>query len=263
METPGLFTHLPLWGVFVLTLVIVLVSVELGYRRARARQQRATAEHEQEREAPVGAMVGATLGLLAFLLAFTFGMAAEAFHARRVAVLDEANAIQTAHLRAATLAEPQRTQVRRLLREYVEERLAWGGVKASVRPPPSKDLLDALWAHAATEAERNPTDITGLFVEAVNEVFDLHAERILVRERSHVPGALWLILYLIAVLSMAAMGYHGGVAGTTRSPVMVAVAVTFSLVMLLVADLDREGEGWINAGQEAMVDLERVLSDSH
>jgi len=161
------------------------------------------------------------------------------------------------------LEEPQRTQVRRLLREYVEERLAWGGVKVSGRHPtlerPARRVCGLM---SRSRPSDSPSDITGLFVEAVNEVFDLHAERILVRERSHVPEALWLILYLIAVLSMAAMGYHGGVAGTTRSPVMVAVAVTFSLVMLLVADLDREGEGWINAGQEAMVDLERVLSES-
>ena len=53
-----LFDDLPLWGVFVATLLLVLAAVEAGYRLARQRQK----VHELEKEAPVGAMVGATLG---------------------------------------------------------------------------------------------------------------------------------------------------------------------------------------------------------
>jgi len=71
MQGQGPFASLPLWGIFIATLLLVLFSVEGGYRWARYKQKRS----EQEKEAPVGAMVGATLGLLAFLLAFTFGMA--------------------------------------------------------------------------------------------------------------------------------------------------------------------------------------------
>jgi hypothetical protein len=46
-------------------------------------------------------LVGATLGLLAFILAFTFGLAAARFDTRRQVVLDEANAIGPTYLRAA------------------------------------------------------------------------------------------------------------------------------------------------------------------
>ena len=77
----------------------------------------------------VGAVVGATLGLLAFLLAFTFGMAADRFENRRHALVDETNAIETGYLRAELLIEPHRSEVRKILREYVEERLQWAGVE--------------------------------------------------------------------------------------------------------------------------------------
>jgi hypothetical protein len=63
------------------------------------------------------------LGLLAFLLAFTFGMAASRFELRRELVLDEANAIGTAYLRAALVPEPHRTEIRTFLRDYVDSRL--------------------------------------------------------------------------------------------------------------------------------------------
>ena len=76
-------------------------SVECGYRLGKYRRSR----HEQEKEAPLGTMVGATLGLLAFILAFTFGLAAARFDTRRQVLLDEANAIGTTYLRAGILPE--------------------------------------------------------------------------------------------------------------------------------------------------------------
>lgn len=71
---------------------------------------------------------------------------------------------------------------------------------------------------------RDSSDVTALFVESANHVIDAHAERVMVRERGRIPSALWAVLYALAVVSLAAVGYHGGVAGPTRSPVMLAVA---------------------------------------
>jgi hypothetical protein len=67
-------------------------------------------------------MVGAALGLLAFILAFTFGLAAARFDNRRQVLLDEANAIGTTYLRAGVLPE-RSEQIRTLLRDYVSTRL--------------------------------------------------------------------------------------------------------------------------------------------
>lgn len=260
MDGRDLFGAVPFWAIFVGTLLLALLSVEGGYRLAKSRQARAAHEGEQEKEAPVGAMVGATLGLLAFLLAITFGVAADAFQARKGALLEEANAIRTAWLRAELVDEPGRTETRRVLRAYVDERLRWGGVKDIPPGPSSRELLDRLWAQAAVVGQKKPgEDVTSLFVDSVNAVISFNAQRKTVRERSHIPGAYWLVLYLTAVLSLSAMGYHGGVAGTTRSPVMLAVALAFSMVIVVIADIDRPGEGWINVSQEAMIDLRDAL----
>jgi hypothetical protein len=97
MQTNGPIDALPLWALFISILLVVLLSVEFGYRLGKYRRSR----QEQEKEAPVGTMIGATLGLLAFILAFTFGLAAARFDARRQVLLDEANAIGTTYLRAA------------------------------------------------------------------------------------------------------------------------------------------------------------------
>ena len=90
----------------------------------------------------------------------------------------------------------------------------------------------------------------------------LHAERLKARERSRIPGGIWGVLYLLAILSLASMGYHCGVAGTTRSPVMLTVAVAFTLVILVILDLDRPGEGFVGVRQQAMIDLRDALKAS-
>jgi hypothetical protein len=49
---------------------------------------------------------------------------------------------------------------------------------------------------------------------------------------------------------MAEMGYHSGLAGKRRPLAIPAVALAFAAVMLLIADLDRPGEGLIRVNQE-------------
>src|ERR1044071_3455622 len=109
----GLLDPFPLWTILPLTVAVALLAVEAGFRFARYRQQRSA----EEKEAALGGMVGATLGLLAFMLAFTFGLAGARFEDRREVLLSEANAIGTTYLRAAMLTEPMRTEIQNLLRE--------------------------------------------------------------------------------------------------------------------------------------------------
>ena len=79
---------LPLWAVFLAEIVVGWLALEAGYRLGRWRHACTT----EEKDAPVGAMVAAILGLVAFMLAFTFGLAASRYNAKRQTVLEEANA---------------------------------------------------------------------------------------------------------------------------------------------------------------------------
>jgi len=71
-----------------------------------------------------GYVVSAVLGLLALLLGFTFSMATDRFDARRALVLEEANAVGTAYLRAQLLDEPHRQRTTDLLLRYTDTRIA-------------------------------------------------------------------------------------------------------------------------------------------
>jgi hypothetical protein len=255
MQTDGPF-EFPLWVVFIVTLLVTLLSVELGYRWADFRQKRSG----KEVEAPVGAMVGATLALLAFILGFSFSMAADAFHARKEAVVKEANAIRSAYLLAQLLPEPHGTEVRKILGEYVRERLQWVGVEKVRAGRSGEVLLSQLWEHTIAAGVQNSGNVD-VFLESVNEVTRLRTERLSLRERSRIPLPYMLALLLLAILAHTAMGYHGGVAGTTRSPVMLVVALAFSLVMLLITDIDRPGQGLVNVSQQAIIDLRDSMTE--
>ena len=257
MQTIGPIDALPLWALFISILLVVLLSVECGYRLGKYRRGR----QEQEKEAPVGTIVGATLGLLAFILAFTFGLAAARFDTRRQVLLDEANAIGTTYLRAGMLPE-RGEEVRRLLRDYVSARLEAvrsGNIAEGIRR--SENIQQRVWTEAEDVAQKNPNSIiVGLFVQSLNETINLHAKRVQAGVRSRIPGAIWVGLFAVAVLSLAAMGYLEGLSGTRRSLAILAVAIAFSVVIELIADLDRPQEGVLRVSQQALLDVQRSMN---
>ena len=257
METTGLLDPFPLWTILPLTILFGLAAFEFGYRVAHYRQQL----HQEEKESPVGGMVAGTLGLLAFMLAFTFGLAGSRFEDRRQVVLSEANAIGTTYLRAAMLPEPMRTEVKNLLREYVDLRLAAVQQPGNLAQALSKseELHERLWTQAVAATEKDRSAVTALFVSSLNEVIDLHATRVMAGLQSRVPAVIWIVLYVLAILAMEMIGDHAGLANSRRSIAAVALIIGFSLVLFLIADLDRPGQGMLRVSQQSMIDLRKSM----
>ena len=248
---------LPLIVVFILTLALVLLAIEAGYQLGLVRQKAKL----HEKEAPVGAMVGATLGLLAFLLAFTFGLGANFFQLKRDVLLDEANAIGTTWLRTGFLPADERDSARALLREYVDIRLAAaesGEVEGAMKR--SEEIQNALWAQATAAMNDEPRSVAaGLFVETLNDVIDLHAKRVQVALRTAIPATIWYALYAISFFAFGTLGYHAGLSAANRSYATIAVAIIFSAVIWLIADLDTAAEGTLRVSQQAMIDLRNSM----
>jgi hypothetical protein len=254
----GPLDAVPLWGLFTATIVVVFLSIEGGYRLGQYRRRRS----EEEKEGPVCAIVAATLGLLGFILAFTFGLAASRFDSRRQIVVEEANSIGTTYLRAGLLPDGHRVKTRKLLKEYVDNRL--GAVESGnidkllLR---TDELHRELWQEAETVGQEHPGSIVvGLFIQSLNETIDIHTRRMLVAIQNRIPGVFWGALYLVTILTMAGVGYHGGLTQSRRSLAIVVLVLTFSAIMLLVADLDRPQEGLLTVSQQAMIDVRNMIN---
>lgn len=252
-----LFESAPIGVLLLGTIGLVLLSLEAGIRVERARQRRGAGTLEVS-----GAMAGATMGLLAFMLAFTFNAAASRHDARKALVVDEVNAIETTWLRAGFLPEPYKADARRQLREYVDVRVkaAAGEIALEDGLRQSDALQGQLWAGAEDVGRLDEESITtGLFVQALNEVLDLHLERVTVATRNLVPGVIWASLYLLMVIGMFMFGRQIGQTPTRQFGLELALALSFSLVMFLIIDLDRPQEGLVNVSQQAMVELQAKL----
>lgn len=234
-----------------------MAALEAGYRAGQWRHACSADEKEQS----VGAMVASILGLVALLLGFSFSLASSRFEARREVVLREANAIGTAYLRAKLLPAPHSQRIEKLLSQYVDVRLR--GVEprelaASIAE--SEKIHGQLWEETSLAAAEAPQSIlVGVFIQSLNEVIDLHAERMMVGLRSRIPLTIWLSLATLATLGVASIGYQAGIAETKRSPAMGGIVLSFIIVLGLIMDLDRGREGFIQVGQQAMIDLRHSM----
>jgi len=253
--------RLPLWAVFFLTMVICMSAVEAGATLAGflLRQKK-----EKEPEGPLGSLVGSVSALLAFILAFTFSLASTRFDVRRQLVLQESNAIGTTYLRAGLLPQAQGLEIRKLLREYADHRLGITMENVHDRLKASGEIHSRLWSQAKSLVhEEMDSEIRSLFIKSLNELIDLHQSRKTVGLEYQIPGSVWMAVYLLTMLSMLAVGYQIGMSGMRRLRGTPVLAAAFSLVLMMVADVDRPGEGFLRVSLQPIADVRQsMLQDS-
>jgi hypothetical protein len=107
------------WLIFIITSVIFFVATEVGFRVGRIRRSSV----DETTKSQITTFQGAILGLIGLLLAFITSMALSRFEERKQMVVEESNAIGTAYLRAQLLPEPEKTEISRLLQQYIDVRL--------------------------------------------------------------------------------------------------------------------------------------------
>jgi hypothetical protein len=254
--------------IFLSILVVVTAATEYGYRsglRSRAAAAESGDGNADATRDHVSSLQNGLLGLLALLLGFTFAMAVQRFDARKSLVLEEANAIGTAYLRAQQLREPHRGALSAALREYVDVRLAFAeardesGAVARANERAAK-LHAAMWAVAtALAAETPPPPTLILMTGALNDVIDLHEKRQRALE-DHVPLMVLLMLLAVAVASMGLIGAHAGLCGRRHAGATVLVAVMVTGVLSVIIDLDRPRRGLVQVSQSSMERLQQSLA---
>ncbi|WP_424362758.1 hypothetical protein [Methylocystis parvus] len=245
----------PLPFIFFASLILFALASEAGHRLGVF----------ADKEANVATLEASVLGLLALMLSFTFAMAVTRFDARRDALLKEANAIGTAGLRARLLPAPHNAESLNLLRDYVGVRVS---LTETTGAQPSLDaavaranaLQESLWREAKSAAAKDNGMVpTGLFIQALNDVFDAQETR-LTAYRHRVPRIVFFALYGIAALGVGFSGYASGLERRRwRLPVYL-VAVLVASVILLIQDIDRPDSGSVRVSAQPMIDTANALA---
>ena len=243
------------------TITLVLVAIEFGFRIGGYRKDK----RDKEGDSQVVSMTGAHLGLLAFILAFSFSMSAGHFGKRKELLLEEVNAIETAYLRAELVPEPHRTQIKSLLADYSATRAeAKNGAEAITRVIRDSEAIQGkIWVVIERLSQKDKlTVMDSLLVQAINEVIDLHNKRVYAGLNIRIPTNIWVALYVILILSMVGMGFSMGISGKRNSVASLSLALSFSMVMFVISDLDRPNSGLVHTDQSLMMKLSKQLNSS-
>lgn len=228
-------------------LFLLLIAIYILGHRIQARKNALPGDEASKQ---LGTISGTLVGLLALLLAFTFGMANNRFDATRELVMQEANDIGTAIKRAEIYPDSIQKVLKQALKNYVEMRIQYYEVghsedqvhKAYLQ---SADSLDKIWQIACDFNKQDSESIIELkahFLPAVNDMMDIITARLVARE-STVPAPLLYFLFCLSLTVAFLLGY----ADTGKIDWIVALGFTLmlSLTIYTILDIDRPRRGLI------------------
>jgi len=189
----------------------------------------------------------ATGALVAFLVGFAFSGAASRFIDRADIIVKEANALGTAYLRADTIAEPQRSDLKAALKEYTADRVVL--LSREGRDQIESLLAKVSWLHermwkSAITATRDNAPLMAVVLPPINEVIDLHSVH-LAMARRHLPIPIMALLLATAAISLGIVGFGNGRVGRRFSLLDSVYGVVLVLALWMTIDLDYPGIGLI------------------
>ncbi len=84
-------------------------------------------------------------------------------------------------------------------------------------------------------------------------MIDLHALRVVIGLEARVPIGIWMALYALIILGMIGVGFQTVISESTgRSRAPLILAFSFSVVIALIASLDRPQSGFITVSQQPL-----------
>ena len=235
---------------------LLLAATEIGFRLGRKVESRIPDNVKSQ----ISTVEAALLGVLALLLGFTISMAVSRFENRKQLVLEEADAIGTSLLRVQLLPAPAGPEIAGLLREYANVRVQYGTAgndlgrledlnRQTVR------LQTQIWTRAVAYAQEDPNPLkAALLLQSLNQAIDV-AEARWMAFQNHVPESVIYVNAAVGLISALLVGYSFGVNGRRNVFSMCVLAVSITLVLSVIIDLDRPRSGFIRGSQQPMIDL--------
>lgn len=192
-------------------------------------------------------IVAASLTLLSLVIGFSFSMALGRYDQRKNYEEAEANAIGTEYVRADLLPASDAASVRPLLKDYLDQRIAFyetSDERELKRINVNTVQLQAkLWSAVQGPAAAQPTSVLALVVSGMNDVLNSQ-----VSTQSawwnRIPFSAWILMLAIAICSNLLLGYskRGNGPGDVQ---LMALPLILSIAFFLTADIDSPRRGMI------------------
>jgi hypothetical protein len=244
-------TTLVLFGAVIV--ILLFAANEIGFRIGLRRSRRG--EPHDRHLAGIGTITAGMLGLLAFTLSLTINIAQNRFELRRSLVLQEANSIQTAWLRAGLIPGPQGATIRGLVEQFASVQLAYVSANRFTEEPSliarKDDIQAQIWKVMEGIAADQDVTKTSALATAVIEMFNAaRSERFAFDSR--VPADMSWMLMAGSLLAIGAMGYYLGTSGSRHFTLTSLLLVMWAGGMVLIADLNRPRIGVIRVDPQPL-----------
>ncbi|MFO1062086.1 MAG: hypothetical protein U1E53_34585 [Dongiaceae bacterium] len=194
-----------------------------------------------------GPILAATLTLLGLIIGFSYTMATAHYDLRNTHEASEANAIRTEYLRAGLLPADDAAKLRALLRDYLDQRIAFHKARTEADIPPvtarTAQLQAALWSVVESAAAARQTSVVALAVSGLNDVFDAEGHT-RAAWWNRVPPAAWYLMAMIAICCNLLIGYGARDARSERM-LHAILPLLVSISFFLIADIDSPRGGII------------------
>jgi hypothetical protein len=211
----------------------------------------------------------AIFGLIALILGFSFSFAAQRFDARRALVVDEADAIHTAYLRAGFLPPARTARFRQVLIEYTSARLqtyaAVSDIRAERRSIANGESLQGrLWTMAAGAARRDP--LSPFYVDLTRSVIEMTdvSEQQEAALKNHEPRPIVGIVLLSTIVGAVLLGLTFGRAKAPNALLSAIFCTLFAATVFTIFDLDHPQGGFTSVDvsplQSTLEDMTQAMA---
>lgn len=234
-----MFNFLLAFSTYVFLFILLWVSVRVGYGFG-IRQYTPTTNGQI---AIVKVAEGTVFALLGLLVAFSFSGAYDRYENRKLKIMEEVNAIDTAYRRIDLLAPNQQSMMRGVIKHYVDSRLEtykklteYSGFDEEYEEINKEH--DKLWLStmAAVKATNNEAT-TLLFVNAIDDMLGIADTRILLT-RVHPPVQIFILLIGLASLSSFLAGYSMAKNKTYSAVYTLCFVAITAFTLYVIIDLE-------------------------
>ena len=258
MFNDNLLDNSPGWLIFLGMFILMLAGNYYGYKFGIWHKKKMPEGVDTSN----GELMGAIFGMLGFTLAFLFGMSLTRMEHKKEIVMEEASAILTAYENAQFLPEPHKSQTSRILRDYAGLRYELATRARENRNMKSlqegillsERMQDSLLREGMVAGKIPETDASS-FIQSISSLIDINMRRIHNATGDRIPRSLKILMYIMALMGLAAIGYSSGLKGGRSLVANFILVVVFATIIGIILDMDHPANSLFKISQQPMLDV--------
>lgn len=251
------------WFIFFGSTLLMLLGNYYGYKIGLWHRKR----NPETADGSNNEIMGAIFGVLGFTLAFLFGMSLTRVENKKELVMDEASAVLAAYQQSQFLPEPYKNISGSMLTDYAKLRYQLASnarVDGNINALRNgilrcENIQDSLLRMAMAIRQVPEADASG-FTESISALIDLNMRRIQNSMVDRIPRSLKILMYAMALLGLAGMGYGSGLKGGRSLVPNIILVVVFAVIIGIIIDMDHPANALFKISQEPMNDVIRRMA---